>query len=82
MQQVCTLIFLIEMLLKLIALSPSGYVKSKWNIFDGVVVLISIVDLALTLNQTTNTPGTSVLRTFRLVSATHQRGWGREPDLM
>ena len=68
--QVCTFIFLTEMILKLIALSPSGYVKSRWNIFDGVVVLVSILDIVLTIYQAANNTGTSVLRTFRLVRTT------------
>jgi len=33
------------MCLKLIALSPLGYVRDKMNVFDGFIVLISIIDL-------------------------------------
>lgn len=57
-----------EMILKLIALQPSGYIKSRWNIFDGVVVIISLIDTVLTLSNLIDNTGTSVLRSFRLVS--------------
>lgn len=57
-----------EMILKLIALKPSGYIKSRWNIFDGVVVIISLIDTVLTLSNLIDNTGTSVLRSFRLVS--------------
>ena len=42
-----TAIFIGEMILKLIALSPLGYVRDKMNIFDGLIVAISIVDLSI-----------------------------------
>lgn len=54
--------------MKLIASGPRGYLKSRWNIFDGFIVLISIVDLILLLAKIGNGAGLSVLRTFRLVS--------------
>lgn len=56
------------MVLKVISSGPRGYVKSRWNIFDGFIVLISIVDLILELVNVGNGAGLSVLRTFRLVS--------------
>ena len=33
------------MALKLVALSPYGYVRDKMNCFDGMIVLLSIVEL-------------------------------------
>lgn len=66
--QVFTFVFYLEMVLKLIAFGPRGYVKSRWNIFDGFIVIISIVDLILELSKIGNGAGLSVLRTFRLVS--------------
>ena len=59
-----------EMVLKLVAFGPRGYVKTRWNIFDGFIVVISIVDLILVLAKIGGGAGLSVLRTFRLVSCT------------
>ena len=56
------------MILKLIALKPRGYIKSRWNIFDGVVAVISLIDTVLTLSNLLDSTGTSVFRSFRLVS--------------
>ena len=39
-------VFIVEAILKLIALGPI-YFKSAWNVFDLIVVGISIVDIAL-----------------------------------
>ena len=55
------------MILKLIALKPRGYIKSRWNIFDGVVAVISLIDTVLTLSNLIDS-STSVFRSFRLVS--------------
>ena len=66
--QVCTFIFLTEMILKLIAFKLRGYLKSRWNIFDGIVVIISLIDTVFTLSNFIDNTGTSVLRSFRLVS--------------
>ena len=50
------------------ALKPRGYIKSRWNIFDGVVAVISLIDTVLTLSNLIDSTGTSVFRSFRLVS--------------
>ena len=68
LSKVCTFIFLLEMILKMIALKPRGYIKSPWNIFDGVVAVISLIDTVLTLSNLIDSTGTSVFRSFRLVS--------------
>lgn len=39
------------MLLKIIALNPLGYVSSAVNLFDGIIVLVSILDLSKPLMQ-------------------------------
>lgn len=67
--QACTFIFLLEMILKLVALTWRGYIKSGWNIFDGVVVVISLVDAVLTLSTEIDNTGANMLRSFRLVSS-------------
>lgn len=51
------------MCLKLIALDPYYYFQAGWNIFDGIIVSLSLMELGLA-----NVEGLSVLRSFRLVS--------------
>lgn len=60
--------FLGEMIFKLIVFKFCGYIKSCWNIFDGVVVVISFIDIVLILLNFIDNMGISVLRLFRLVS--------------
>merc|ERR1719353_618788 len=55
-------IFLVEMIFKLIGLSPLGYVKDGFNCFDGVIVVFSTIELFAGSSS-----GLSVLRTFRLI---------------
>ncbi|RMX46589.1 hypothetical protein pdam_00019719 [Pocillopora damicornis] len=61
-----TTIFTVEMILKLVALGPLYYIQGKWNIFDGIIVIISLVDTGLELADFKESSGTSVFRTFRL----------------
>ena len=42
-----TVIFIVEMLSKIIALGPSRYLSDKMNYMDGSVVLMSIVELVI-----------------------------------
>lgn len=50
------------MFLKLIAMDPYYYFQEGWNIFDGFIVSLSLMELSLA-----NVEGLSVLRSFRLV---------------
>ncbi|KAM7401215.1 hypothetical protein PAMA_005416 [Pampus argenteus] len=59
---VFTGIFTAEMVLKLIAMDPYYYFQQGWNIFDGVIVCLSLMELGLS-----NVDGLSVLRSFRLL---------------
>ncbi|XP_069567430.1 sodium channel protein type 2 subunit alpha-like [Brachyistius frenatus] len=59
---VFTVIFTAEMVLKLIAMDPYYYFQQGWNIFDGVIVCLSLMELGLS-----NVEGLSVLRSFRLL---------------
>lgn len=59
---VFTGIFTAEMVLKLIALDPYYYFQVGWNIFDSIIVTMSLVELGLADVQ-----GLSVLRSFRLM---------------
>ena len=65
--QMFTVIFTVEMIVKLIALGPMYYIQGRWNIFDGIIVVISLVDTGLELADFRESSGTSVFRTFRLV---------------
>lgn len=58
-----TCIFTAEMVLKIIAMDPYYYFQEGWNIFDGIIVTLSLMELSLA-----NVVGMSVLRSFRLVS--------------
>lgn len=60
--KVFTGIFTAEMVLKIIALDPYYYFQTGWNIFDGIIVTLSLMELFLS-----SVVGMSVLRSFRLV---------------
>uniref|UniRef100_A0A8C7FQP9 Sodium channel protein n=1 Tax=Oncorhynchus kisutch TaxID=8019 RepID=A0A8C7FQP9_ONCKI len=55
-------IFTAEMLLKIIALDPYYYFQQGWNIFDSIIVCLSLMELGLS-----DVEGLSVLRSFRLL---------------
>ncbi|EEB14510.1 sodium channel protein type 4 subunit alpha, putative [Pediculus humanus corporis] len=57
-----TATFAIEATLKLIAMSPKFYFQEGWNIFDFIIVALSLLELGLE-----NVQGLSVLRSFRLL---------------
>lgn len=52
-----------EATLKIIALGLFRYLKEKWNVFDILVVSLSLIELATAGNK-----AFSILRSFRLVS--------------
>ncbi|XP_074145317.1 sodium channel protein type 10 subunit alpha [Sminthopsis crassicaudata] len=57
-----TVIFTAEMVLKIIAFHPYYYFQRSWNIFDSVIVTLSLVELGLPQKASL-----SVLRSFRLL---------------
>ena len=59
---VLTVLFLLEMVMKLIGLGFKGYVSDKMNIFDGILVLVSIVDILVLISGLRIV----ILRAFRL----------------
>ena len=61
--QFFTATFAVEATFKLIAISPKFYFKEGWNIFDFIIVFLSLLELGLE-----GVSGLSVLRSFRLVS--------------
>ncbi|NWX53530.1 SCN5A protein, partial [Promerops cafer] len=68
---VFTGIFTAEMILKIIALDPYYYFQQPWNIFDSVIVTLSLIELSFPKNKSKKERrkgGTlSVLRSFRLL---------------
>ncbi|KAG8231029.1 hypothetical protein J437_LFUL010807 [Ladona fulva] len=62
-------IFAVEMLLKITAEGPFGYISNGFNVFDGVIVILSVVELCQTFlgERGGGSSGLSVLRTFRLL---------------
>uniref|UniRef100_A0A672ZTB6 Sodium voltage-gated channel alpha subunit 4 n=1 Tax=Sphaeramia orbicularis TaxID=375764 RepID=A0A672ZTB6_9TELE len=59
---VFTGIFTAEMVFKLLAMDPYHYFQVGWNIFDSIIVSMSLLELGLA-----NVQGLSVLRSFRLM---------------
>ncbi|NXE90523.1 SCN5A protein, partial [Menura novaehollandiae] len=68
---VFTGIFTAEMILKIIALDPYYYFQQRWNIFDSVIVTLSLIELSFPKHKSKKERrkgGTlSVLRSFRLL---------------
>jgi hypothetical protein len=60
---VLTSIFGIEMIMKIIGLSPRGYISDSFNIFDGLLVIIGLIDIIVLQDDQS---GVTVLRAFRL----------------
>ncbi|XP_011298535.1 voltage-dependent T-type calcium channel subunit alpha-1H isoform X1 [Fopius arisanus] len=61
-------VFAVEMLLKVVAEGPFGYISNGFNVFDGIVVILSVVELCQSLTaERGGSSGLSVLRTFRLL---------------
>ncbi|XP_054283279.1 voltage-dependent T-type calcium channel subunit alpha-1G-like [Macrosteles quadrilineatus] len=61
-------VFACEMLLKVISEGPFGYISNGFNVFDGIIVILSVIELGQTfLGEREGSSGLSVLRTFRLL---------------
>lgn len=66
--EVFSFIFLFEMIIKLLGLGPNKYAKDSFNIFDGVVVIISCIELIIKYAGVPTTGGAfSGLRAVRLL---------------
>ncbi|XP_032315074.1 sodium channel protein type 10 subunit alpha [Camelus ferus] len=59
---VFTVIFTAEMVFKIIAFDPYYYFQKRWNIFDCIIVTVSLIELG-----TARKGSLTVLRTFRLL---------------
>uniref|UniRef100_A0A3Q2D299 Voltage-dependent T-type calcium channel subunit alpha-1H-like n=1 Tax=Cyprinodon variegatus TaxID=28743 RepID=A0A3Q2D299_CYPVA len=66
-----TVIFLAEMAVKVVALGfcfgDQSYLKSSWNILDGVLVFVSMVDILVSLAYTGTNRILGILRVLRLL---------------
>jgi Ion transport protein len=62
-----TAYFAVEMVIKLIGLGWRGYVADRMNRFDGIVVLASFVEFAMSLTTIADSGALSVFRAFRLM---------------
>ncbi|XP_055388606.1 uncharacterized protein LOC129617143 isoform X3 [Condylostylus longicornis] len=63
-------IFAVEMLLKVLAEGPFRYIANGFNVFDGVIVILSVIEIGQNFNNVGGVKGSSglsVLRTFRLL---------------
>lgn len=62
-------IFVIEMALKLIALHPKKYMADNFNVFDGVIVILSTIEIILIYSGVLGAGGgaISAFRAFRLL---------------
>ena len=63
--QFFTATFAAEAMMKLMAMSPKYYFQEGWNIFDFIIVSLSLGELVMDNSEVS---GLSVLRSFRLVS--------------
>nr|KAF6335752.1 sodium voltage-gated channel alpha subunit 10 [Pipistrellus kuhlii] len=59
---VFTVFFAFEMVFKIIAFDPYYYFQKRWNIFDCIIVTVSVIELL-----TSKKGGMAVLRSFRLL---------------
>jgi len=58
------------MFVKILGFTFRGYLKSKWNVFDGTLVIASVIDILLSKTGAVDGNQLSVLKVFRLVSFT------------
>lgn len=63
-------VFMLEATLKIFAM-PVQYWRESWNIFDVIVIAVSVVDIAVSQVR-----GLSIIRTFRLVSCARNSALG------
>ncbi|KAM3910071.1 voltage-dependent T-type calcium channel subunit alpha-1G-like [Leptodactylus fuscus] len=66
-----TLIFLAEMTVKVVALNlcfgGKAYLRSSWNVLDGMLVLISVIDILVSMVSDSGTKILGMLRVLRLL---------------
>uniref|UniRef100_A0A8C1VFI3 Voltage-dependent T-type calcium channel subunit alpha n=1 Tax=Cyprinus carpio TaxID=7962 RepID=A0A8C1VFI3_CYPCA len=66
-----TVIFVAEMTVKVVSLGlyagPDSYLKSSWNVLDGLLVFVSIVDILVSLASSGGNRILGILRVLRLL---------------
>jgi hypothetical protein len=62
-----TIIFTIDMGLKLIAMGVLGYLRDKSNVFDGLIVILSLLELVFLNSGSSAISAFRSFRIFRLV---------------
>ena len=62
--------FAIEATLKILGYTFRGYLKNKWNVFDGMLVIVSFVDIVLSKANIVDPGQLSIFKVLRLVSRT------------
>ncbi|XP_051993086.1 voltage-dependent T-type calcium channel subunit alpha-1H-like [Xyrauchen texanus] len=66
-----TLIFVAEMTVKVVSLGlytgPGSYLKSSWNVLDGLLVFVSLVDILVSLASSGGNRILGILRVLRLL---------------
>ncbi|XP_058513015.1 sodium channel protein type 11 subunit alpha [Ochotona princeps] len=66
---VFTIVFIVEMCLKIIAFDPYYYFRQCWNIFDCVVALLSLVDVLYVQQSLPFMRSFRVIRVFKLAKS-------------
>jgi len=67
MNYVFTGIFALEMVIKLVGLGPRLYAQDGFNVFDGTIVVFSLVEIAVSKALGLDGASVTLLRTFRLL---------------
>ena len=72
--QVFTFIFALEMVMKLAALGPHRYLSSRWNVFDMLIVTISVPECLpmKSFSELGNASALRALRVFRVLKAANK----------
>jgi hypothetical protein len=67
LNNVFTLIFVGEAIVRIFGIGWKEYLKDAWNVFDFIVATISLIGGLIALNTEINIKGTSILRAFRIL---------------
>ena len=65
LNNIFTYCFILEMVIKLIGLGFKEYSRDSFNIFDAIVVILSIVDMVITAASNSDEDNSAALTAFR-----------------